>query len=71
MKLYFMTKRNTYGYRKYLFIDTERKLFTSDNPSIQPPDNAVEIKSKDVNKLIDILHENRYSRTNFEVWREG
>ena len=66
-----MTKRNTYGNRKYLFIDTERKLFINDSPSIQPPDNTVEIKSKDINKLCDILHENRYSRTKFEVWREG
>lgn len=71
MKLCFMTKRNTYGHRKYLFIDTEKKLFTYANPSIYPPDNTIEIKSKDMANLSDVLRENGYSMVYFAEWREG
>ena len=51
MKLYFMTKRNTNGNRKYLSIDTENKCYTTADLFFMPSENHIETTSTVMRKL--------------------
>lgn len=60
MKLYFMTKRNTYGNRKYLSIDTENKCYTTADLFFMPSENHIEITTKAMRKLHNQCIETNY-----------
>ena len=58
MILQFKTKRNTYGHRKYLAIDTGSETYTRHDPYIVT--EGIEIKTSDYNELIEQLKRNEY-----------
>ena len=49
----FKTARNTYGYRKYLAFDANKKEFTRNNPRMIT--EGIEIKTRDYNELVGKL----------------
>lgn len=53
MILEFKTPRNTYGYRKYLAIDTGAEVFTRECPRMIV--DGIEIKSGDYKELVEKL----------------
>lgn len=58
MVMEFITKRNTYGNRKYLYMDTEAKVWTRQCRGIIP--EGIEIKSSDMKELIEKMKRNEY-----------
>lgn len=51
MKLYFATKRNTNGHRRYLEIDTEKKQYNTQDQFLHRSD-FVEVKRSEYDELI-------------------
>ena len=64
MILQFMTARNAYGHRKYLEIDTDRKVYATETAKWLSLDIPV-IKSKDLNALIDKCVLGNYTRLDY------
>jgi glycerol-3-phosphate cytidylyltransferase-like family protein len=58
MILQFITKRNTYGHRKYLGIDTNAEIYARQSPRMIV--EGIEIKSGDMQSLIDQCKRNEY-----------
>lgn len=58
MLLEFKTKRNTYGHRKYLAIDTENKTYSRFCHKMCV--DGIEIKSSDMGSLIKQLESEGY-----------
>lgn len=53
MILRFGTKRNQYGYRKYLAIDTFRNEYTTNNAHIGF--DGMEVKATDYKKMLEAI----------------
>lgn len=53
MILRFKTKRNMNGNTRYIAIDTDKKEFSRQNWGISEMIDAIEIKSKDFNRIRD------------------
>lgn len=48
------TNKNTYGHRKYIAIDTDKKAYSIECPSMVI--SGIEIRSKDYKELIEKLN---------------
>ena len=63
MILEFKTKRNTYGNRKSLGIDTGAEVYSRQCP--RPIPSGIEIKSSDMKALIVQCENNEYKEVDF------
>lgn len=63
MLIEFKTKRNTYGHRKYLGIDTGAEVYS--RQSHRMITEGIEIKSSDMKKLIDKCERNEFKEVDF------
>ena len=63
MILEFKTKRNTYGHRKYLGIDTGAEVYSTQCPRMIT--EGMEIKSSDMKELIEQCKRNEYKEVNY------
>jgi hypothetical protein len=71
MKFYFVTKRDVNGNRYYLFINAENKTYTTQNYSIVPPTEAVEIGKRDMERMRKMCVANGYMELNARDWRDS
>ncbi len=63
MFIEFKTKRNTYGHRKYLGIDTEAKVYSRQSPRMIT--EGIEINSSDMEELIEKCERNEFEEVDF------
>ena len=68
MILEFKTARNANGHRKYLYIDTEKKIYSTECRKMIM--DGIEVKTKDYNSIHKRLIESKeYSnKTYFDKW---
>ncbi len=59
----FKTKRNTYGRRKYLGIDTDKKVFSRNSTRIIV--EGIEIKANDYKAMLKDLADNGFDEVMF------
>lgn len=58
----FATKRDTYGRRKYIAVDTDAQTFTAEPPRMfYTRDEVIEVGSRDLAKLADTLTGNGFT----------
>lgn len=63
MILEFKTKRNAYGHRKYLGIDTGAAVYSRQSPRMIT--EGIEIKSSDMEELIEQCKRNEFKEVDF------
>lgn len=63
MILEFKTKRNTYGHRNYLGIDTGAEIYSRQCPHMIT--EGIEIKSSDMKELVEKCKANEYKEVEF------
>ena len=63
MILEFKTKRNTYGHRKYLGIDTGAEVYARQCPRMII--EGIEIKNSDMKELIEQCKKNEFKEVEF------
>lgn len=63
MILEFKTKRNTYGHRKYLGIDTGAMVYSRNCPHMIT--EGIEIKSSDMKELVEQCKRNNFKEVDY------